>query len=153
MLRVRFVMWLSLAWCAGGFWAAWASFVHMVDNAGGPATLAERLGMALFLVVLSAAFPIAMELYARSYVVRVEVTADSAWRRYTTVRWWGERREWVREDAHGRLTWHEGRFHLRDSTGRFASPRVDAPYSTQSVRRRRLPYILDEQGLWLGTRR
>lgn len=146
-------MWLSLAWCAGGLWAARASFVHMVDDAGGPAAFGERLGMALFLALLAVAFPVAMEVYARCYAVRVEVTRDGAWRRYTTLRWWGERREWVREEAHGTLTWHEGRFHLRDSTGRFASPAVDAPYSTQRVRRRRLPFILDEQGRWLGERR
>lgn len=147
--RVRLVMLLSLLWAGGGLWAAYASYVYTVGAEGESVALAERLGLSLFIGLVAIAFPVAMDIYARCYVVRAAATPDGQWHCYTTLRWWGECREMIHQDAFGKNTYHTGRFHLRDSGGLIVTPRVEAPYRSQRVRRRRLPYILDDQGIYL----
>jgi hypothetical protein len=147
--RVRLIMLLSLLWAGGGLWAAYATYVHVVGAGGEPVALAERLGLTLFIALVAIAFPVAMDIYARCYVVRAAASPDGQWHCYTTLRWWGERREMIHKDALGKNTYHEGKFHLRDSSGLIVTPRVEAPYRSQRVRRRRLPYILDDRGFYL----
>jgi len=147
--RVRLIMLLSLLWASGGLWAAYATYVHVVGAGGEPVALAERLGLTLFIALVAIALPVAMDIYARCYVVRAAASPDGQWHCYTTLRWWGERREMIRQDAFGKATCHEGKFHLRDSSGQIVTPRVDAPYRSQRVRQRRLPYILDDRGFYL----
>ena len=151
VLRVRFVMVLSLIWGIGGLWAAYASFVHMVDESGGPGAFGDRLGMALFIAIIAIVFPLGMDIYARCYVVRMESSVDRHWRRYTTLAWWGERTELIRREALGKRVHHAGKWRVRDSTGQIVTPIVNAPYQSQRIRQRRLPYILDDQGFYFDT--
>jgi hypothetical protein len=146
--RVRLLMWFSLVWGAGCFWAAHGIFFH-VGVEGEMVTLVERYALTLLVVAVGLTFPISMAVYAHCYVAKIEVTKNSNLKCYYTLRWLGLQSNLLREDDHGQLTYHEGKFSMRDMTRQVSAPRVDAPYLTQRSRNRRLPFIIDAQGTFL----
>jgi hypothetical protein len=69
---------------------------------------------------------------------------------YTTLNWIGYRQELISMDEKGELSRHQGEWSFPSNSGGPITPKVNAPYSTLKFRHRKLPYILDDAGVYFN---
>jgi len=108
----------------------------------------ERMALAALCAVPALAFVIGMDIYARCHVVRIERQPDENLYVYTTLNWIGYRQELISADKKGELRRYQGEWSLSSNSGGSITPKVNAPYRTLKFRHRKLPYILDDAGVY-----
>lgn len=157
ILRVRLLMWGSLLiWGLGGLWMAYLTYDHMslpADQGGGIAPHGERLAWGITIALLALAFPLGMHVFGRCYVSRIVADKSRTLNYYETIGWLRPTRWTLTEDVQGEVVHHAG--HTRgfyDPVSGLAGMEVRAPYRSVHSSRRRLPFIVDDQGIdfdWL----
>ncbi len=97
--------------------------------------------------VVAWSFLIGMHLYGRCYVVRVFISDGSDNKLYETIGWLTRRQWFVSGDEERACQFNEGKTagHYDAKTG-LTLMEVNAPYYSQRVSNRRLPFILDYDG-------
>ena len=113
------------------------------------ATEVEQIALIIIVVIISIAFPLGMHLYGTCYVARVISNEDESISYYDTIGWIGYRRWTILKDEKGNEQHHKG------YTKGFYSANlglnrmeVNAPYTSQQVSIRKLPFIFDDVGDW-----
>lgn len=104
--------------------------------------LGERLAWGGLVVLLGLALVAGLELYGRLYICRVWLDPAVEQVLFETVRWWGYMRISVPVGAIAGSSYHSGDFETLKYT-------VNAPWYFVQLRGRRLPLILDGQGIFL----
>ena len=146
LTKVRGVMIMALACAIGGCWWGWDLFqtygLRPADG-GTLAPLGTRLALGLFLALLGIAFAAGMWIYGKLYAgaIRFDEAADML-HVHTIEYIFGGRDIAFPPSAIDAADWHEG----QSDFGRGVS--VDAPWFSLRIAGRRLPLILDAQGLF-----
>ena len=110
---------------------------------------AEEIGLIIFVIAISIAFPLGMHIYATCYVARVIANEDESISFYDTIGWIGFRRWTISKDEKGREAHHKGFSKgFYSASADIAKMEVNAPYTSQKVKQRKLPFILDHVGDW-----
>jgi hypothetical protein len=144
LLKLRAIMLLSLGCAAVSVWGGvyLAQTYGLQPGDGGVlAPLWQRLCWAAVVMLLSVGFAAGMWLYGRCYVARVEFDPNSKQLHLYTVGFLGSRKHVLDGEAVRPGRWHEGRFE--------GDIEVNAPWRSARVAGRRLPLILDGQGVVL----
>jgi hypothetical protein len=142
LLKVRFIIYLSILCALGSVWWGIDLAQHYGLNPGDGGVLAPsgvRLAWAVGVIVPGIAFVVGMWLYSRRYVARLEYDEQTSL--YTVHHVWffgTAKMVFHKEDIHG-SRYHEGR--LR------AEVKVNAPWWTIHINGRQSPLILDAQGV------
>lgn len=113
------------------------------------ATEAEQLALIIIVILISIAFPLGMHIYGRCYVARVISNQDESVSFYDTISWLGYKRWKILKDEQGEEVYHKGY-----SKGFYSASlditkmEINAPYTSQQVSSRKLPFIFDDVGDW-----
>jgi hypothetical protein len=142
LTKVRAVMLLSLAGAALSIW--WGIDLAQTYglNPGDGAVLrpvTQRLLAGATVAGLGVAFAIGMWVYGRCYAARIDFDAATQQLRLHTVRFLGTRRQVIDVGDIGEARWHHGQFQLHIS--------VNAPWVSVRMAGRRLPLLIDAQGV------
>ena len=144
--RVRLLMILSLIFCIGGLFAAY--HVILAPFEGEAVSSIERFTLASLCSIPVLLWVIGMDIYARCYVVRIERQPGDNFYIYTTPNWIGYRQALISTDEQGELRHHRGKWSLPMNSNEVITPNVDAPYNSLKFRNRKLPFILDDAGVY-----
>ena len=153
--RVRFVMYMSLLFfclmqlLSCRLLPSWNSGVE----ANGEAISRLEVFALLAICQLSAwGFLVGMHVYGRCYVVLIYRSCAGADKVYETIGWLTRQRWFVTADDQQACKFHRGKTqgHYDAKTG-ITLMAVDAPYYSQKVAGRRLPFILDYDGIFFDT--
>ncbi len=142
LLKVRFLLWLSVA-CAGG--AVWGSVAVLTTEGGWPS--ATQIATAAFIALCGAAFLAGMWVYTRHYVCEIREAGTSE----LVLRFPGfvgsTERRYRRSDVRFEAR-RSGRAQAFSFDEGWAQPgiTVDAPWIPVRVPDRRWPLIMDAQG-------
>jgi hypothetical protein len=134
--RVRFLQLVAASFAVLMAFLAWLSIFHMQADTGGLAPLWERIFMGGAILALGAAFPLAVVVYGRRYVTRMERNGDLL--HICTIQPFGM---------------HRFEVPVREvKIGRYYSPvivsrgqYVNAPWRTLRINEKRLPFVIDMQ--------
>jgi hypothetical protein len=144
LLKVRALMLLSLA--AMGLCLWWGidlarTYGLEAGDGGELAPLGQRLLVAAVVILLGVGFAAGMALYGRCYTARIEFDPDSNQFHLYTIGFFGSLEHVMDAKAVRSSRRHAGRV-----TGRIG---VNAPWTTVRLAGRRLPLIIDGQGVVL----
>ncbi len=141
LTKVRGLMYLSLACAAGCLWAGiiLAQTYGLNPGDGGElAPLPERLAWGVGVSMLGIGFAAVMWLYGWCYVATINLDKQTQNLHIDTVRFFGSAKH-----VFNVLDMLGSRYHV----GRFDG--VNAPWQSVKMAGRRLPFIIDKQGLFL----
>ena len=147
LIKVRGVMLLSLACAVASIWFGLdLSQTYGLRSADGGmlAPLPVRLAWGIGVGALGVVFAAGMWLYGRCYVSRIELDRHTSELSIYTVRFIGIRKQVIETSDLLGSSHHEGGF-----SGGGRVPSVHAPWSSVRLGRRRLPPIVDQQGVFL----
>jgi hypothetical protein len=143
LIKVRIVVLCSLPLAAASIWLA----IHLAQtygvnpgDGGVLAPLPVRLAWAAGVFLLGMSFAVAMWLYGKCYIAKMEIDEQSRVLTIHTVGFFGTTKQKV---ALSRITgnrYNEGYLDLP------SAPVVHAPWWTIRIDGRKLPFILDRQG-------
>jgi hypothetical protein len=145
LLKVRAMMILSLLCALAASWWGWTEFqTHGLRPADGGvlAPLGTRLAWGIGIAALGSAFAAGMWVYGRLYVSALRFDPAARALHFRTVGFVGGRELVVAEPDIVGSTYQPG----RGPSG--ADIQVDAPWIKIAIRGRRLPLILDAQGVF-----
>ena len=112
-------------------------------------SMAEEIGLIIFIIAISITFPLGMHIYGTCYVARVIANEDESISFYDTIGWAGYRRWTISKDEKGREVHHKGYSKgFYSGNADFAKMEVNAPYTSQKVNQRKLSFIFDHVGDW-----
>lgn len=142
LVKVRAIMWLSLAAAAVALWAGWGIFgsygLRPADG-GMLAPLGTRLALGGGVAALGLVFAGGMWLYGGLYVAAIVYDEPNRRLHLRTLSFLGHRdRSFAAGEVDG-SSFHNGEFWAGGVS-------VNAPWLTVRMRGRRLPFIVDAQG-------
>jgi hypothetical protein len=141
-IKVRMVLWASVAVFAVCIWQGWSLFhtygLRAADG-GQLASLGVRLAWGLGLGLLGTLVLAGLATYGRCYVAAIRYDATRQVVELDTPRLTGTRTQVVRASDVTGGHYYAGRLQTAGSS-------VNAPWTSLRIRGRRLPFILDEQG-------
>lgn len=145
LMKVRAMMLVSLVCAAATVWWGWdlaQTYGSRPADGGELAPLAVRMAWGVGVGSLGVVFACGMWLYGRLYVAKMELEEGTDRLRIHTVRFIGTRKRMFDASGVSASRHHEGRTDLPDA------PSVNAPWTNLRLSGRRLPLILDQQGVF-----
>ena len=144
LIKVRGVMFLSLGCAVGCVWAgidlAQSYGLNPADG-GVLAPLSVRLAWGIGGALLGIIFLVGMWIYGKCYVARIEFDEQNKALHIYTVSFFGSEKHEINASKVLSSQYHEGELNL--------DIYVNAPWWTVWIKGRRLPFIVDEQGVFL----
>jgi hypothetical protein len=147
LVKVRAVMLFSLVCAAASLWWGFdlaQTYGSRPAEGGALAPLPVRLAWGVGVGSLGVIFAAGMWLYGRCYVAKMELDQRTGTLHVYTVRFFGSRKQVFDVSDILGSSYHEGKF---DGMG--VVPTVDAPWRSMRLAGRRLPLIVDQQGVFL----
>ncbi len=152
ILRVRFLMVLSALFMV---LMAYVSldliglFETHIQSNGEPISTTEIVALLVVSLGFGLAFLIGMHIYSRCYVVRMFVS-DSGDSVYETLGWFTRVSWFVSEDEEQACRFHRGKTQgIYNPQADITVMAVDAPYYSQHVKSRWLPFVIDDAGIFI----
>lgn len=143
LTKVRIIMLTSLPCAAVSIWMGFnlAQTYGLSSGDGGVlAPLSVRLAWAAGVSLLGISFAVAMWLYGKCYIAKLDIDEQAEVLTIHTVRFFGTTKQEVALSRITGLHYNEGYLALPDA------PTVHAPWWTIRIEGRNLPFILDHQG-------
>jgi len=144
LIKVRGVMLLSLGCAVASVWGGITiTQSHGLNPADGGvlAPLAVRLAFGIGVSLLGISFAVGMWIYGKCYVARIEFDEQSEVLYIYTVGFFGRGEHEINASKVLSSRYHKGELNLDLD--------VKAPWRTVRLKGRRLPFIVDEQGVFL----
>jgi len=154
LLRVRFLMYLSALALVGTIFPTMSlieAFETGVEPNGEAISRGEVAALLVICQLAAWAFFVGMHIYGRCYVLRIFTSAERPESVYETVGWIGRVPWVVGEDDKQACRFHAGKTRgFYSASAGVTVMSVDAPYHTQRIKSRRLPFIIDGSGFFLN---
>lgn len=144
LIKVRGVMLLSLGCAVGSVWAGITlaqSYGLNPADGGVLAPLSVRLAWGIGVALLGIIFLVGMWIYGKCYVAKIEFDEQNQVLHIYTVSFFGSAKHEINASKISSSQYHKGELNL--------DIHVKAPWRTVRIKGRRLPFIVDEQGVFL----